>query len=139
MNQYKLKFTIFYVVLFIVLSDVRAQNNSNKKNKNDKPNIILLMADDWGWGDVGIYGNNRIETPNIDQLAEEGIRFTQFYQAAAVCSPSRASIMTGLFAKRNGIRYHINTVEGSKRRGMPTHLNPELPMLSLIHISEPTR
>lgn len=123
--------TVVFTIIIIIVSVgyAKAQNTSNEEAK---PNIIFLMADDWGWGDLGYYGNRRIQTPNIDQLAEEGIRFTQFYQGAAVCSPSRASIMTGLFTKRHGIRYHMNTVEGSKRRDMPTYLDPKLPMLPKI-------
>lgn len=61
-----------------------------------KPNIVLIVADDLGWADVGCNGNTFIETPNIDKLAGEGIRFTDAYAAAPLCSPSRASLLTGL-------------------------------------------
>ncbi|MDA2926623.1 sulfatase-like hydrolase/transferase [Acidobacteria bacterium AH-259-G07] len=97
-----------------------------------EPNIIFILADDWGWGDLGCYGNERIRTPHIDGLAREGIRFTQFYQAAAVCSPSRASCMTGLFTPRHGVHSHMQDMEGNRRRGMPLFLDPNRPMLARL-------
>ncbi len=62
----------------------------------EKPNIIFIMADDLGYGDLGSYGQIKIETPNIDRLASEGIRFTQAYAGGPVCTPSRSVLMTGL-------------------------------------------
>ena len=61
-----------------------------------KPNIIFIMADDLGYGDLGCYGQKTIQTPNIDRLAAEGLRFTDFYAGATVCAPSRCVLMTGL-------------------------------------------
>lgn len=60
-----------------------------------KPNIIFILADDLGYGDLGCYGQKKIQTPNIDRLAAEGMRFTQFYSGASVCAPSRCVLMTG--------------------------------------------
>ncbi len=68
-----------------------------------KPNVILLMADDMGWGSVGYNGNEIIQTPNLDQMAKEGIRFDRFYSASAVCSPTRASCLTGRNPFRTGV------------------------------------
>ena len=69
----------------------------------NKPNIILLMADDLGWGDTGFNGNTVIRTPNLDQMAKEGVRFTRFYSASAECSPTRASVLTGRNPFRTGV------------------------------------
>ncbi|MFD0941361.1 arylsulfatase [Pedobacter boryungensis] len=69
-----------------------------------KPNVIFILADDMGYGDLGIYGQKLIETPNIDQLAKSGMRFTQFYAGTSVCAPSRASLMTGLHTGHTPIR-----------------------------------
>lgn len=63
---------------------------------SEKPNIIFIMADDLGYGDLGCYGQTKIKTPHLDQMASEGMRFTDYYSGQAVCSPSRASLMLGL-------------------------------------------
>ncbi|XP_018875019.2 arylsulfatase D isoform X4 [Gorilla gorilla gorilla] len=68
-----------------------------------KPNILLIMADDLGIGDLGCYGNNTLRTPNIDQLAEEGVRLTQHLAAAPLCTPSRAAFLTGRHSFRSGM------------------------------------
>ncbi len=61
-----------------------------------KPNIILILADDLGYGDLGCYGQQRIQTPYLDRLAAEGMRFTDAYAGSTVCAPSRCCLMTGL-------------------------------------------
>uniref|UniRef100_A0A9L0J494 Arylsulfatase L n=1 Tax=Equus asinus TaxID=9793 RepID=A0A9L0J494_EQUAS len=68
-----------------------------------RPNILLLMADDLGIGDVGCYGNNTIRTPNIDRLAKDGVMLTQHIAAASVCTPSRAAFLTGRYPVRSGM------------------------------------
>ena len=73
----------------------------------DSPNIILIFIDDMGWKDVGCYGNEFIDTPHIDQLATEGMRFTNFYAAGAVCSPTRCAVQSGQNQARIGITAHI--------------------------------
>ena len=60
-----------------------------------RPNIVFIMADDLGYGDLGCYGQKNIRTPNLDRMAAEGIRFTQAYAGATVCAPSRCVLMTG--------------------------------------------
>src|SRR5687768_4219291 len=67
------------------------------------PNVIFILADDWGWGDLKSYGHPDIQTPSLDRLAQTGTRFTSFYVNSAVCSPSRAAFLTGLFPARTGI------------------------------------
>ncbi|MDX1639646.1 MAG: sulfatase [Balneolaceae bacterium] len=69
----------------------------------DQPNIVIIFADDMGYGDVGVYGHPTIQTPNLDRMAREGMKFTQFYTAAAVCTPSRAGLLTGRLPVRNGM------------------------------------
>lgn len=69
----------------------------------EKPNFIVFLADDLGWGDLGCYGHARIKTPHLDRFATEGVRFTQAYAACGVCSPSRSSILTGRTPYRNGV------------------------------------
>src|SRR3954466_5053845 len=73
----------------------------------EQPNIVFILADDLGWADLGCYGNRFNETPNIDRLAKQGMRFTNFYAAAPVCSPTRAAIMAGQYPARLGLTAHI--------------------------------
>ncbi|GAB4338837.1 MAG: hypothetical protein Kow0099_13240 [Candidatus Abyssubacteria bacterium] len=70
-----------------------------------RPNIILILTDDMGYGDLGCYGSKAIKTPNIDALAREGMRFTDFYAASAICSPSRAGLLTGRYPHRTGVTF----------------------------------
>ncbi len=71
--------------------------------KADRPNIIVVLCDDLGYGDLACYGHPKIQTPNLDQMAEEGIRFTDFYSTAPVCSPSRVGLLTGRSPNRAGV------------------------------------
>jgi len=77
------------------------------KASEDKPNIIFILADDLGWAELGCYGNKFNETPNLDKLAREGMRFTEAYAAAPVCSPYRAALMTGQYPARVGITDYL--------------------------------
>lgn len=99
-----MKNTIFFLFVFCVMGTTQfisvAQN---------KPNIVFILADDLGYADLGCYGSHEISTPNLDKMAEEGIRFTQFYVAAGVCTPTRASLMTGCYPKRVGLHVGVLT------------------------------
>jgi len=81
-----------------------------------KPNIILIMADDLGYGDLGSYGQKLIQTPNLDRMAAEGMRFTQFYAGSTVCAPSRCVLMTGKHTGRCSVRGNAG---GSKQALLP--------------------
>jgi arylsulfatase A-like enzyme len=78
------------------------------------PNVIMIVVDDLGWMDTGVYGSSFYETPNIDRLASEGVRFSQFYTASPVCSPTRASLMTG----KHPARLHITNWIGGEQNGL---------------------
>jgi arylsulfatase A len=81
-----------------------------KPSKKTKPNIIFIYTDNLGYGDVGCFSSNLHHTPNIDKLASEGIKLTSLYSAAGVCTPSRASLMTGCYAQR--VDMHLNDNDG---------------------------
>ncbi len=78
-------------------------------DRSDLPNVVLIFTDDQGYADVGCYGAEGFETPNIDTMAAEGIRFTNFYVSQAVCSASRAALMTGCYSERVSIRGALNS------------------------------
>ena len=77
------------------------------QNRKKRPNIIFILADDLGWAELGCYGNTFNETPNLDGLARDGMRFTNAYAAAPVCSPFRAALMTGQYPVRTGITDYL--------------------------------
>ncbi|MDA3925711.1 MAG: sulfatase-like hydrolase/transferase [Kiritimatiellae bacterium] len=83
----------------------------------EKNNIIIILADDYGYGDVGCYGSKRFKTPNIDALAAGGIRFTDFHSNGAVCSPTRAALLTGRYQQRTGIT-GVVTAAGHRHTGL---------------------
>ncbi|WP_350285008.1 arylsulfatase [uncultured Croceitalea sp.] len=99
--------TIFIlgILLFVFQS---CKTDLHSKNK---PNIILIVTDDQGWGDLGVNGNSKIKTPNIDRLASEGAQFNRFY-VSPVCSPTRAEILTGRYHARGGV---YSTSQGGER------------------------
>ncbi|GAB6026408.1 hypothetical protein CHUAL_012609 [Chamberlinius hualienensis] len=78
-------------------------NNVTGKTKLPQPNILIMLADDLGWGDVGCYGNSTLKTPNIDRLAKEGALFSHAIAAASICTPSRAALLTGRYPIRTGL------------------------------------
>lgn len=91
----------FYFVFLVSMSGC---NSKSERKENDKqPNFVIIYTDDLGYGDIGCFGANDIETPHIDRIADEGMKFTSAYSAASVCSPSRAALMTGRYPQRMGI------------------------------------
>lgn len=96
----------------------------------DRPNIILVFIDDMGWGDFSCFGNDDAETPHIDRLAAEGIRFEQFYVNSPICSPSRTAISTGQYPQRWRITSFLNNRKNNEDRGMAQWLDPSAPMLA---------
>lgn len=86
-----------------------------------QPNILFILADDYGWRDTGVTGSEYYETPNIDRVALDGVNFTRSYAACQVSSPSRASLMTGLFTTRHGITDWIGEKSGEDWRSMGRH------------------
>lgn len=96
------------------------------------PNILFILTDDLGWGDLGCYGHPVLRTPHLDRLAAQGTLFTNFYVNGSVCSPSRAAFMTGRFPARDRIHGHLASPEQNKARGMPNYLDPRVPFLARI-------
>ncbi|MBT8183689.1 MAG: sulfatase-like hydrolase/transferase, partial [Eudoraea sp.] len=97
-NRYRIPFIL---LLFIVVS---CKQQAEELTKDVPPNIIYILADDLGYGDLSFTGQKKFKTPNIDRLAKEGMFFTQHYSGATVCAPSRSSLMTGLHTGHTPIR-----------------------------------
>ena len=95
----------------------------------DRPNIIFIFADDWGWGDLGCHGHPYLKTPNIDRLAKEGTDFHRFTVASGVCSPSRTAVMTGHFPARYNVDGHFAWVPSNQKRNMPDWLDTAAPSM----------
>ncbi len=100
----KLKASYFIVVISISIFVGCSNKNAENQQNEPKPNIIYILADDLGYGDLSVYGQQHFSTPNIDRLASEGVRFTQHYAGSTVCAPSRSSLMTGLHTGHTPIR-----------------------------------
>lgn len=96
------------------------------RSKEQPPNIILILVDDWGWTDASCYGSDYYETPNIDRLAQQGIRFTDAYAACTVCSPTRAAMMTGKYPARLNITDWIRGHKYPYAKLLPPHWNMKL-------------
>ena len=98
--------TALFIVFLILISGCGIADNPIAPKK--QPNILMIMIDDLGWTDLHIQGNERLETPVIDRLASQGMRFTDNYAAAPVCTPTRAAIMTGQSPARLAITNHVS-------------------------------
>jgi arylsulfatase A-like enzyme len=96
--------TVLILIFFIAFQTLNTHANNGPKTR---PNIIFIMADDLGIGDLGCYGQKKIATPEIDKMATEGVRFTQVYAGSSVCAPTRSSIMTGMHNGHNRVRDNI--------------------------------
>lgn len=90
------------------------------RSQSAKPNFVVILADDLGYGDLGIYGAEQIQTPNLDAMAVDGVRFTSFYANSTICTPTRAALQTGRYAIRVGLDFIIPLDGPGSQAGMPS-------------------
>ncbi|GAA4950397.1 sulfatase [Algibacter agarivorans] len=109
---------IFSLLLLFVFG---CHNKAQVPKERSKPNVLFILVDDLGYHDLGVTGSTFNETPNVDKLAREGVMFTNGYASSRVCSPSRASIMTGKFTARHGITDWIGAKSGTDWRTRNRH------------------
>jgi arylsulfatase A-like enzyme len=102
-NMSSVKFSFFIAVLCNLLA-CSENKGTTEKSQHENPNIIFVMVDDMGYGDLGCYGQKEIKTPNIDNLANDGIRFINFYSGSPVCAPARSVLMTGQHTGHTTVR-----------------------------------
>lgn len=113
-------FRLIAILAFLVSGSARAA---------DRPNVVVVLVDDFGWGDPACYGNRSVKTPNMDRLATDGVRFTQGYVASPICSPSRCGLITGQFPARWKITSFLQTKAGNRACEMADFLDPKAPSL----------
>ena len=123
MHNHKLMLRLY---LLCVLLFVLSFSSYVVGKPKEKPNIILILTDDQGYGDVGVYGHTDIRTPHLDRMARNGIKFTDFYMASSVCTPSRAALLTGSYPTRVGLPHVLfpNNMPRGQRNGLAVGLNP---------------
>src|SRR4051812_13063398 len=112
-----------------VLAAIVAMHFLSAVSIGQQPNIVLINIDDMGWGDFHVYGSAYSQTPNIDALASQGTRFTQFYTAAPICSPSRAGLMTGQYSARSGINSFLEGTASNLARDNANNLSLNAPSM----------
>ncbi len=105
--------------LGMVLGSSLSAKADSEPGKSEKPNIVVIFCDDLGYGDLGVFGHPTIRTPNLDRLAREGQKWTQFYAAASVCTPSRAALLTGRLPIRSGLAGHPRVLFQWSAGGIP--------------------
>ncbi len=121
--------TLFFAWTLLLLGGDSAFTKDLKSSQ--KPNFLIMTADNLGYGDVGCYGNPKVKTPNIDKLASDGVRLTDFYTASPTCTVSRACLLTGRYPQRHGLTAQLPGIEGNYGEGLsqsevilPKLLNP---------------
>src|SRR5215208_399749 len=116
-------------VIGILVVSIFANSFCIAQGSANKPNIVIIYADDWGWGDLAIHGHKEIKTPNIDKLASQGTDFYRFTVGNPVCSPSRTALITGQYPARHSIHDAISTHENNAGKGVADWLDPKVTVL----------
>ncbi|MDR2117267.1 MAG: sulfatase [Planctomycetaceae bacterium] len=123
MKRLTIVVAIFFMMVFLANVISVADNLPNKEPEKRIPNFVIIIGDDSTYLDYGFNGSPNVRTPNLDRLAGEGVRFTRFYSPAAVCSPLRQALLTGLYPVRNGA-YPNHAQVYSDVKSLPTYLKP---------------
>lgn len=113
------------IAILITFSKIPAQTAG-------KPNVVLILIDDMGYGDLGCYGNSKVQTPHLDKLAAKGVKFTNFYVNSPVCSPSRVAILTGQYPQRWNITSYLDSRAKNTERKLAHFLDPQAPSLARV-------
>src|SRR5699024_1574717 len=124
-----IKSYIMLPFLILLYCHSYAQSNVNQRGAI-QPNVIFIMMEGVGYGDLSSYGNKKIQTPNLDRLAKEGIKITNFYAASPICSPSRVAVITGQQPERWHINSYLASKEQNQKRHMANYLKPKAPSIA---------
>lgn len=122
------------ISMIIICTSLTAQDGPMKSENEEghRPNIIIIYTDDMGMGDLSCYNSGWIQTPNIDKLARNGIKFSNYYSASPVCSPSRAAITTGIYPSELGITTFLDSRINNAKCEQFDYLNPSNPSMARI-------
>lgn len=105
---------------------------TSRAQRQDKPNIIIILTDDMGYGDISCFNSNYMSTPNIDKLAEEGTKFIQYYSGSPICSPSRVSVLTGNYPANWNFTTFLNDQKSNLEAEQANYLNTNAPSMAKI-------
>jgi arylsulfatase A-like enzyme len=117
---------VFLAMLTVACASATVSHAQSERES--RPSVVLIMTDDLGWADIGSYGAKDIRTPNLDRLAREGLRLTDFYANGVTCSPTRAGLISGRYQQRSGIEAPLSNADRAGDRGLPAtgHSLPQL-------------
>jgi len=121
------RITTLIIIAVIAKESIYADNKGYCAETAKRPNIVFILVDDMGWGDPACYGGVGVPTPNMDRCAAQGMRFTQFYVASPICSPSRCGLITGQFPSRWRINSFLQTKAGNRFCEQDDYLDPQAP------------
>jgi len=128
----RIKIKLFLISFLLIAANCTAANKGKREPESERPNILFIYADDWGYGDLSCHGHTGLLTPNLDKMAAEGLEFSQFNVCNPVCSPSRTAILTGKYPARYSIHQHFASHDLNMERGMPDWLDPHTTTLPRI-------
>lgn len=117
-------------ILFMLFSALLFSNIISASAQKKQPNIIIVLTDDMGFSDIGTFGGNFVPTPNIDQLANNGLKLTQYYSGAPICSPSRASMLTGMYPARFNFSTYLDNRKHNSDAQQADFLDPKAPSIA---------
>ncbi|MET4081516.1 arylsulfatase A-like enzyme [Pedobacter sp. UYP30] len=117
------RLAIASVLILMAVHQLKAQ---------ERPNIIFILTDDMGYSDINCFGGNFVPTPNIDRIAKAGIKFTKYYSAAPICSPSRVSLLTGMYPARWNFTTFLNNKKANRAAEQADFLDPTAPSIARI-------
>ncbi|MBO9152213.1 sulfatase [Chitinophaga sp. GCM10012297] len=126
----KQKPTAFLAALIAVVLLSGAKTPARTTPPDDKPNIIFILTDDMGFSDIGCFGGQFVPTPNIDRIAKNGRKFTQYYSAAPICSPSRAGLLTGMYPGRWNFATYLDNKKHNRNAQQADFLDPSAPSIA---------
>lgn len=125
---------IFLIALSFLLSILAVKTDAQTAKSSDSkaPNIIIILTDDMGYSDVGAFGGKFVPTPNIDRMAKNGLKLTQYYSAAPICSPSRAGMLTGMYPARWNFSTYLDNKKHNQNAQQADFLDPTAPTMAKV-------